>query len=78
MFYIYGDYGYKSETLLKEYDTLTEARAFFQAYTRRDLGGYDIVEIAQFDDDGEYLVHERVMSEDYGEEDFIYDDAEEE
>ena len=78
MFYVYGDYGYAAETMLKEFDTLTEARAFFYKYTRSDLGGYDIVEIAQFDDDGEYLVHERVMSEDYGEEDFFYDDSEEE
>ena len=78
MFYIYGDYGYAAETLLKEYDTLTEARVFFNKYTRSDLGGHEIVEIAQFDEDGEYIVHERAVSEDYSEEDFIYDDAEKE
>jgi hypothetical protein len=78
MFYIYGDYGYAAETLLKEYDTLTEARVFFNKYTRNDLGGYEIVEIAQFDEDGEYIVHESRHAENYGEEDFVYDDSEEE
>lgn len=73
MYYVYGDYGYASETLLREFDTLTEARAFLYRYIRRDSGGYNIIEVAQFADDGEYIVHERFES-DYQEEDFYYDD----
>lgn len=73
MYYVFGDYGYQSETLLQECDTLTEARAFFTRYLRRDSGGYFIIEVAQFDDDGEYIVYDRFEA-DYQEEDYQYDD----
>jgi hypothetical protein len=75
MYYVYGDYGYSSENCLAEFDTLAQAKLWFDKYTRNgDLGGYDVLEVASFADDGEYLVHERRDSEMYGEDDFYYDE----
>jgi hypothetical protein len=74
MYYVYGDYGYESETLLNSFKTLSEAERFFTKYTRDDLGGYNVVEVASFADDGEYLVHDRRDSEMYGDDDYYYDD----
>ena len=74
MYYVYGDYGYESETLLAEFDNIHDAQRFFAGYTRTDLGGYKVVEVASFADDGEYLIHEWLGSEDYTDGDYIYDD----
>lgn len=57
-FKIYGDYGYESEQLLEEFDSLAEAERWAKGYTRRgDLGGYSQIEVASFASDGEYITH---------------------
>lgn len=66
MFKIYGDYGYTTENLLEEFDTYEEAERWVKGYTRTgDLGGYNTIEIAWFDADGEYVVEYCVEAEDY-------------
>ena len=63
MFKIYGDYGYVSECLLRECETRTEAELWIDGYTRDgDLGGYNIIEAGCFEEDGKFVVFERVES----------------
>jgi hypothetical protein len=58
MFYVYGDYGYLSEELLEEFSQLAEALRWVSEYIRGgDFGGYDVIEVASFADDGEYITH---------------------
>lgn len=74
MFKIYGDYGYNSETLLEEFDTLSEAERWVERYYGDgDFGGYAVIEIARFAEDGEYIVERRFDADDYiyeGDDDF--------
>jgi hypothetical protein len=73
MFKIYGDYGYTSETLLEEFDTRSEALRWAEGYVESgDFGGYDVIEVATFADDGEYIVIQKYRAEDY--EDFYEGD----
>jgi hypothetical protein len=72
MFKIYGDYGYTSETLLEEFDTLSEALRWADGYVEDGFGGYAVIEIATFADDGEYVVEKVYRAEDY--EDFYEGD----
>lgn len=72
-FQIFGDYGYTSETLLEEFDTLSEAKAWVDGYIQYgDFGGYAAVEVIRFAEDGEaiteYLVED--MYEDDGQPDW--------
>lgn len=67
MFKVYGDYGYVSETLLFETASLSEAVQWAKNYTRFDMGGFNVVEVARFLDDGEYTT-EWVISYDEAEE----------
>ena len=61
MYQIFGDYGYISETLLEEFDSLDEAIRWVDGYTEDgDLGGYDRIEVCTFADDGELIVHYEV------------------
>lgn len=63
-FKVYGDYGYESEQLLEEFDTLSEAIRWATGYTKDgDLGGYNQIEIASFASDGEYMTHWKVWIE---------------
>ena len=65
---IFGDYGYISETLLTEFDTLQAAVDWlltYEAETFGSLGGFHVVEIATFTDSGEYVTHETLRAEDY-------------
>jgi len=57
---IYGDYGYETECLLEEFATLAEAKRWVQGYTRRDMGGYQVVEVLTFANNnlaGEMILH---------------------
>lgn len=53
---VYGDYGYVSQNLLEEFDSVTEAIRWAESYCSDDLGGYSVVEVAWFAADGEYMV----------------------
>jgi hypothetical protein len=69
-FQIFGDYGYTSETLLEEFDTLGEAKDWVDGYIQYgDFGGYAAVEVIRFADDGEAITEylaENHMYEDDG------------
>ena len=55
---VYGDYGYTSECLLYETDSISAATQWAEGYIDRgDFGGYNMIEVAEFADDGEYIVH---------------------
>lgn len=66
---VYGDYGYNSQTLLAEHDTLTDALNWADAYCADgDFGGYSMIEVAWFAEDGEYVTERRFDPEDYQDE----------
>jgi hypothetical protein len=68
-FKIYGDYGYTSETLLEEFNTRSEAIRWAEGYVESgDFGGYDVIEVAWFAEDGEYMVERRFEAEDWEDE----------
>ena len=73
MYKIYGDYGYTTETLLEEFDTRSEALRWADRYAEEGFGGYDVIEVARFAEDGEYIVIQKYRAEDY-EEDFYEGD----
>lgn len=77
-FKIYGDYGYVSEKLLEEFDTLSAAEDWIERwFGDGDFGGYAVIEIATFAEDGEYLIERRWDAEDYCDETVcLEDDAE--
>ena len=52
---IYGDYGYQSETLLWETDDRAEALRWAERAGADGVGGHDVIEVARFADDGEYM-----------------------
>lgn len=64
MYYVYGDYGYSSETLLEAFPSLSQAIRFVKGYIRSDFGGHSVIEVATFVDE-EYVTHYAVNSEDY-------------
>jgi hypothetical protein len=73
-FKIYGDYGYTTENLMEEFDTYEEARRWVDGYTRwGDFGGYDVIEIARFAEDGEYVIEYSVKVEDFDYADELYE-----
>lgn len=62
---IYGDYGYQGETLLEEFDDLSDAIRWAEGYTEDgDFGGHAVIEVASFSADGEYLTHWCASEED--------------
>lgn len=72
---VYGDYGYVSECLLHETDVRSEAIAWADRYVRGgDFGGYNIIEVAYFDNE-EYVTIQLYRQEDYAdaEDDFLVD-----
>ena len=72
-YYIYGDYGYTSETLLEEFEHIADAVRWVDGYTDGgDFGGYTVIEIARFAGD-EYVVEYRVDAEDYEDETVFYE-----
>jgi len=57
-FKIYGDYGYQNETLLEEFDNLIDAIRQAKGYVLKYFeDGYDVIEVASFSPDGEYITH---------------------
>lgn len=66
-FKIYGDYGYTSECLLEEFEDRSQALRWCDRYINSagDFGGYSMIEIARFADDGEYIVVMKYRREDY-------------
>lgn len=75
-FKIYGDYGYVSETLLEEFDTQSEAEDWVERYCGDgDFGGYSVIEIASFAEDGEYIIHRRFDADDFRDE-TVWDEEE--
>jgi len=57
MYKIYGDYGYRTECLLHETESLPAAERWVDRYTQSgDMGGYNIIEVARFDARDEYVV----------------------
>lgn len=78
---VYGDYGYTSECLLHETDERTEAVRWADRYVTRGFGGYNRIEVAYFDSEGEYCTIMRFRAEDYEddwndelEESYLYDE----
>lgn len=51
---VFGDYGYATETLLYETNSVNEAIRWAEEYTRNDMGGYTVVEVGFFLRDGTY------------------------
>lgn len=75
-YYIYGDYGYTSETLLEEFDDFDSAVRWAEGYAESgDFGGYTMIEVAEFDDKGEYLVLMRLDADDYEDETVFPEEA---
>jgi hypothetical protein len=73
MYKIYGDYAYTTETLLEQFETLSEAVRWCEGYTDAgDFGGYTVIEIARFAGD-EYVVERRYDAEDYEDETVFYE-----
>lgn len=76
-FKIYGDYGYTSQTLLEEFDTRSAAIRWAEDYAAAgDFGGYIVVEVAWFAEDGEYVVERAYRAEDW-EDQTVFGDSEE-
>ena len=63
MYKIYGNYGLESECLLEEFKSSSDAERWAKGYCRRDLGGYDSVEVISFHADGEAVTHWRITNE---------------
>ena len=54
-FYVYGDYGYESQCELYTHTSREFAQRWAEGYTRYgDCGGYGVIEVAYFTEDGEY------------------------
>lgn len=63
---VFGDYGYTSEELLYESDSLSDAIAWARQYIRWDnFGGYSVIEVASFSADGEYCVEDAYSAPEY-------------
>ena len=52
---VYGDYGYVNETVLFESDSRDDSVRWAKNYCRRDMGGYNIIEVAYFAANDEYV-----------------------
>lgn len=61
---VYGDYALTSEQSLFESPSRKEAVDWATRYCRRDLGGYESIEVISFNDDGEAVTHFRKTTED--------------
>jgi hypothetical protein len=78
---VYGNYGYTSECLLHETDDRTGAIRWADRYVDRGFGGYDVIEVAYFNADGEYVAIMKYRASDYEddwtdelEEGYLYDE----
>ena len=74
MFKIYADYGYISEMLLEEFNDFDDAVHWAENYVNGgDFDGYTVIEIATFDEAGEYVVERRWDAEDWEDETVFYE-----
>lgn len=62
---VFGDYGYTTQTELHTTNNLKAAIRWAEAYCRRDSGGYSIIEVAWFADDGEYITEWKKTFEEF-------------
>ena len=63
-FKVYGDYGMHDECMLEDFDLESEATRWAKGYCRRDMGGYESVDVISFLSDGEAVTHWRKTIED--------------
>jgi hypothetical protein len=68
---VFGDYGYVTENLLFETNSVNAAIEWAERYTRNDMGGYSVVEVGWFAKAGTY---ETAWTK-HAEEDYLYDEA---
>jgi hypothetical protein len=62
--FAYGDYGYNTECVLAEFNSVAEGKRWLNGYIRDgNMGGYKMIEIASIAENGEYVVHESVYEE---------------
>ena len=55
---VYGNYGYLGENLLFESNSLDHAIRWATRYVRwGDFGGYSLIDVANFTEDGEFISH---------------------
>ena len=77
MYKIYGDYGYTTETLLAEFNDFGDAVHWVENYVNGgDFGGYTVIEIATFAENGEYVVERRWDADDWEDQTVFYDEDE--
>jgi hypothetical protein len=59
-YYVYGSYGYTNEQLYYEGPDYAQAQRAFDHVTDdpEDMDGHEVVEIASFASDGEFLTHQ--------------------
>ena len=61
LFEVYGDYGYVTEDLLRQFDNLEDARRYVDNIAADgDLRGFDRIEVVSFAADGEVISHYEV------------------
>lgn len=63
--FVYGDYGYVNETLLAEgFHSIDEAVHWVQDYHQQHgMNGANVIEVATFADDGEYITYWRMTND---------------
>ena len=62
---VFGDYGYTTETELYSTNNLKSAIQWAEKYCQRDSGGYSVIEVAWFTNDGEYITEWKKSFEEY-------------
>lgn len=68
---VFGDYGYTTETELYTTTSLNAAKRWAERYCDSDnMGGFVVVEVAWFSDNGEYVTEWKREAE----EAFLYDE----
>lgn len=75
-FEVWGDYGYVTEQLLATYTNEREAIAYAVQAAYPDCGGFDVIEVAYFAPDGEYVTVHTIQKDDMVDEDeFVLDEC---
>lgn len=60
MFKVYSDYGYERECLMREFDTLKEAREYVAEYVRDWPNDPGHIEVIRFRPDGEAITEIKI------------------
>lgn len=63
-FQVFGDYGLHDECMLEDFDRQDDAVRWAKQYCRRDMGGYESIDVISFMSDGEAVTHFRKTIED--------------